>query len=97
MNWVQSANQFHCLCPGSVYTIDGLNVSGPAPLLLGVFRWKLAGGDVYIELESTFTHAHQWTGESPHQLACASDKGSPVGLHWLGVLNLVYVPPALIP
>ncbi len=67
VNWVQSANQFHCPCHGSVYTIDGLNVSGPAPLPLGVFRWKLAGGDVYIELESTFTHAHQRTGESPQQ------------------------------
>lgn len=67
VDWIASANQFHCPCHGSVYTIDGLNVSGPAPLPLGVFRWKMVGQNVYIELESTFTHAHQRTSEAPTQ------------------------------
>lgn len=57
VDWVPAENQFHCPCHGSVYTIDGLNVSGPAPLPLGVFRWKLVNGDVYIAIESTQTHA----------------------------------------
>lgn len=65
VNWVPSANQFHCPCHGSVYTIDGLNVSGPAPLPLGVFRWKTVKGKIWIMLESTFTHAHQRTHEGP--------------------------------
>jgi menaquinol-cytochrome c reductase iron-sulfur subunit len=67
VDWVPSANQFHCPCHGSVYTIDGLNVSGPAPLPLGVFYWKLQGGHIYIELMSTFTHAYQRTSEAPAQ------------------------------
>ncbi|CAB1128507.1 Rieske domain-containing protein [Candidatus Hydrogenisulfobacillus filiaventi] len=65
VNWVQSANQFHCPCHGSVYTIDGTNVSGPAPRPLGVFKWKMVGSDVYIAVESsTFTHAECRTSEA---------------------------------
>jgi menaquinol-cytochrome c reductase iron-sulfur subunit len=67
VDWIPTANQFHCPCHGSVYTIDGLNVSGPAPLPLGVFRWKIVHGHLYIELMSTFTHAYQRTTESPAQ------------------------------
>ena len=67
VNWIQADNQFHCPCHGSVYTIDGLNVSGPAPLPLGVFRWKMVGPDVWIARESTFTHAHQRMVEAPAQ------------------------------
>lgn len=65
VDWIQADNQFHCPCHGSVYTIDGLNVSGPAPLPLGVFRWKRIGANVWIARESTFTHAHQRTTEAP--------------------------------
>jgi menaquinol-cytochrome c reductase iron-sulfur subunit len=67
VDWVPAANEFHCPCHGSVYTIDGLNVSGPAPLPLGVFRWKLQGGHIFIELLSTFTHAVERNGEQPKQ------------------------------
>jgi menaquinol-cytochrome c reductase iron-sulfur subunit len=48
VNWVPSANQFHCPCHGSVYTIDGTNVSGPAPRPLGYYQWKIVGGRLYI-------------------------------------------------
>lgn len=67
VNWIQADNQFHCPCHGSVYTVDGLNVSGPAPLPLGVFRWKVVANDVWVARESTFTHAHQRTTESPKE------------------------------
>lgn len=59
VDWVPSANQFHCPCHGSVYTIDGLNVSGPAPLPLGIYRWKVVGGNILIGIESTFTGGHE--------------------------------------
>ncbi|MBX5466337.1 MAG: ubiquinol-cytochrome c reductase iron-sulfur subunit [Firmicutes bacterium] len=67
VDWVPSANQFHCPCHGSVYTIDGLNVSGPAPRPLGVFRWKLTNGEVWIAREDTFTGAWERQGESPRR------------------------------
>jgi menaquinol-cytochrome c reductase iron-sulfur subunit len=68
VDWVKSANQFHCPCHGSVYTIDGLNVSGPAPLPLGVFRWKQDAADnIWIGVESTFTHAHERPRGGPAQ------------------------------
>ena len=60
VDWIQSANQFHCPCHGSVYTIDGLNVSGPAPLPLGIFRWKQdKANNIWIGVESTFTHGYE--------------------------------------
>ncbi len=67
VQWIEADNQFHCPCHGSVYTIDGLNVSGPAPLPLGVFQWKLVGSDVWIAKLDTFTTAYQRTTESPAQ------------------------------
>lgn len=68
VDWIPAANQFHCPCHGSVYTIDGINVSGPAPLPLGVFKWRLTGSDLYIAVESsTFTHAETRTSEEDKQ------------------------------
>lgn len=68
VDWVGSVNQFHCPCHGSVYTVDGTNVSGPAPLPLGVFKWKTQGSDLYIAVEpSTFTHAETRTSEEDKQ------------------------------
>jgi menaquinol-cytochrome c reductase iron-sulfur subunit len=67
VDWIPADNQFHCPCHGSVYTIDGLNVSGPAPLPLGVFRWKQVGPDIFIAVESTFTHAVERPRNGPAQ------------------------------
>lgn len=67
VDWIPSANEFHCPCHGSVYTIDGLNVSGPAPLPLGVFKWKPVGPDIWIAIETTFTHAVERPRGGPAQ------------------------------
>lgn len=29
--WIQSENQFHCPCHGSIYSYDGVRTGGPAP------------------------------------------------------------------
>jgi Rieske Fe-S protein len=68
VDWVESANQFHCPCHGSVYTVDGLNVSGPAPLPLGIFPWKQdKAGNIWIGVESTFTHGYERIRGGPAQ------------------------------
>ncbi|MCL5967110.1 MAG: ubiquinol-cytochrome c reductase iron-sulfur subunit, partial [Firmicutes bacterium] len=68
VDWVQSANQFHCPCHGSVYTVDGLNVSGPAPLPLGIYAWKQdSAGNIWIGVESTFTHGYMRLRGGPAQ------------------------------
>lgn len=68
VNWIGAAQQFHCPCHGSVYTVEGLNVSGPAPAPLGVFRWKLVGDHIFIAHEATFTHAPLPSGASPKRI-----------------------------
>lgn len=68
VNWINAEQQFHCPCHGSVYTAEGLNVTGPAPAPLGVFRWKLVGDHIFIAPEATFTRASLRSGASPKRI-----------------------------
>lgn len=48
-NWNPQANRFECPCHGSVYTIEGKVIGGPAPRPLDRLPAKLEGGDLYAE------------------------------------------------
>ena len=41
---------FQCNCHGSVYSLDGKNISGPAPRPLESFRVEIKGDDVIISI-----------------------------------------------
>ncbi len=43
-------NNLHCNCHGSVFTLDGKNVSGPAPRPLEAFRVEIKGEDITISI-----------------------------------------------
>lgn len=40
--------QFHCNCHGSIFDLNGKNVSGPAPRPLDPFRVELKGNQVIV-------------------------------------------------
>ncbi|HWI61673.1 MAG TPA: Rieske 2Fe-2S domain-containing protein [Symbiobacteriaceae bacterium] len=46
--WNQSAGKFMCPCHGSVYTLDGQNVAGPAPRPLDMMEIKVTGQDITV-------------------------------------------------
>ena len=46
-------NNLHCNCHGSVFTLDGKNVSGPAPRPLEPFRVEIKGEDITIFIIKT--------------------------------------------
>ncbi|HWI53796.1 MAG TPA: Rieske 2Fe-2S domain-containing protein [Symbiobacteriaceae bacterium] len=46
--WNETQGKFMCPCHGSVYTIDGQNVAGPAPRPLDMMEIKVAGQDITV-------------------------------------------------
>ncbi|HWI52680.1 MAG TPA: Rieske 2Fe-2S domain-containing protein [Symbiobacteriaceae bacterium] len=46
--WNQAQGKFMCPCHGSVYTLDGQNVAGPAPRPLDMMEIKVSGQDVDV-------------------------------------------------
>jgi cytochrome b6-f complex iron-sulfur subunit len=46
--WNASQNKFMCPCHGSVYTITGQNVAGPAPRPLDIMEIKISGQDITV-------------------------------------------------
>ncbi len=49
--WHQSRNEFVCPCHGSVFTLTGEVVGGPAPRPLDTLPIRIEGGAVYVEWE----------------------------------------------
>jgi cytochrome b6-f complex iron-sulfur subunit len=43
--WVDSENQFHCPCHGSLYNLEGEVTGGPAPRPLDIFPITIENGD----------------------------------------------------
>jgi len=50
-NWDPEANRFACPCHGSVWTIDGRVIGGPAPRPLDTLPAKIENGELYVELQ----------------------------------------------
>jgi thiosulfate dehydrogenase [quinone] large subunit len=49
VNFVQSAEQFHCPCHGSIYSaVTGDVIQGPAPLPLPAIGIEVSGGQLYV-------------------------------------------------
>jgi menaquinol-cytochrome c reductase iron-sulfur subunit len=50
-NWHPEKHEFICPCHGSVYSITGKVLGGPAPRPLDTLPCKLEKGDLYVEWE----------------------------------------------
>ncbi len=50
-NWHPEKREFICPCHGSVYSITGKVLGGPAPRPLDTLPWKLENGQLYVEWE----------------------------------------------
>lgn len=50
-NWYPDAKKFICPCHGSVYSITGEVLGGPAPRGLDTLPWKIENGEVYVKWE----------------------------------------------
>jgi menaquinol-cytochrome c reductase iron-sulfur subunit len=50
-NWYPQARKFICPCHGSVFSIEGKVLGGPAPRGLDTLSWKIENGDLYIKWE----------------------------------------------
>jgi menaquinol-cytochrome c reductase iron-sulfur subunit len=50
-DWYPEAKKFICPCHGSVFSIDGKVLGGPAPRALDTLTWKIKDGDVYVKWE----------------------------------------------
>lgn len=50
--WNPETRHFECPCHGSVWTIDGKVVGGPAPRPLDTLPYKIDNGKLYVEWES---------------------------------------------
>ena len=50
-NWFAEASKFMCPCHGSVYSIDGKVLGGPAPRGLDTLPYKIENGDLYVQWE----------------------------------------------
>jgi menaquinol-cytochrome c reductase iron-sulfur subunit len=50
-NWYPEANKFICPCHGSVFSIEGKVVGGPAPRALDTLPYKIENSDLYIQWE----------------------------------------------
>jgi menaquinol-cytochrome c reductase iron-sulfur subunit len=49
--WNPKAGHFECPCHGSVFTIDGKVIGGPAPRPLDTLPHKIENGRLYVEWE----------------------------------------------
>ncbi len=50
-NWDRQSNQFHCPCHGSVFSITGKVLGGPAPRPLDTLPHDIKGGELYVTWE----------------------------------------------
>jgi menaquinol-cytochrome c reductase iron-sulfur subunit len=50
-DWHPEKNEFICPCHGSIYSITGKVLGGPAPRPLDTLLWKLENGELYVEWE----------------------------------------------
>ncbi len=50
-NWHPNKHEFICPCHGSIYSITGEVLGGPAPRPLDTLPWKLEKGEIYVEWE----------------------------------------------
>ncbi len=49
--WNPQSRHFECPCHGSVWTIDGKVIGGPAPRPLDTLPYKIENGRLYVEWE----------------------------------------------
>jgi menaquinol-cytochrome c reductase iron-sulfur subunit len=49
--WHPEKHEFICPCHGSVYSITGKVLGGPAPRPLDTLPWRLEKGELYVEWE----------------------------------------------
>jgi menaquinol-cytochrome c reductase iron-sulfur subunit len=49
--WNAQARHFECPCHGSVFTVDGKVIGGPAPRPLDTLPHKIENGKLYVEWE----------------------------------------------
>ncbi len=49
--WNPQTRHFECPCHGSVWTIDGKVIGGPAPRPLATLPYKIENGKLYVEWE----------------------------------------------
>jgi cytochrome b6-f complex iron-sulfur subunit len=47
--WVESENQFHCPCHGSLYAAEGAVQGGPAPRPMDLFAIEIRGDEVWVD------------------------------------------------
>ncbi|MCL5281079.1 MAG: ubiquinol-cytochrome c reductase iron-sulfur subunit [Planctomycetes bacterium] len=50
-NWYSQAHKFICPCHGSVFSLDGKLLGGPAPRGLDTLPHKIEKGDLYVKWE----------------------------------------------
>jgi menaquinol-cytochrome c reductase iron-sulfur subunit len=50
-DWFPQAEKFICPCHGSIFSIDGKVLGGPAPRGLDTLPWKIENGDLYVKWE----------------------------------------------
>jgi nitrate reductase gamma subunit len=50
-HWNPQSQRFECPCHGSVYTLDGRVIGGPAPRPLDTLAGKVEGGILYVQWE----------------------------------------------
>ena len=50
-DWYPQAEKFICPCHGSVYSIEGKVLGGPAPRSLDTLPWKIENDELYVEWE----------------------------------------------
>jgi len=51
-NWDPEAHQFHCPCHGSVFSMNGKVLGGPAPRPLDTLPYEIKDGVLYVSWES---------------------------------------------
>lgn len=47
--WEETDNNFHCPCHGSIFTPEGIVVSGPAPRPLDLFQVEIRGDEIWVD------------------------------------------------
>ena len=50
-NWDSSTDHFECPCHGSVFSIDGKVLGGPAPRPLDALPYEIKDGELYVRWE----------------------------------------------
>jgi menaquinol-cytochrome c reductase iron-sulfur subunit len=50
-DWHPDKNEFICPCHGSIYSITGRVLGGPAPRPLDTLRYRLENGELHVEWE----------------------------------------------